>query len=227
MSNRKPNSSKVNLIISATFHTVLVVGIFLLAAHQGMLGKKLQALTVIVPPKEVKKEPEQVKPKIVEQKPEQKPAETPKMAAAAPPPVQAAPPPPAADTAPAAAPAAVVLPSMDFQDGAVEVATASDPKQLYKMLIEGALRAHWARPEDMQDASFVADVELNIDPKGNITGSRLVKSSGDTRWDNSVKTAIATVKSLSHAPPKGFPSSFTARFDVQTEQGDSIQVSSR
>lgn len=224
---RKRNSSKVNLIISVTFHTLLVVGVFLLAAHEGMLGKKLQALTVIVPPKEVKKEPEAVKPKIVEQKPvEQKQAETPKVASA-PPPVQAAVPPPPADSAPAAAPAAVVLPSMDFEDGAIKVTTASDPKELYKLLIEGALRTRWARPEDLQDDSFVADVEVNIDAKGNITGSRLVKSSGDSRWDNSVKAAVAAIKTLSHAPPKGFPPSVTARFDVQTESDTAVHLSSR
>src|SRR6185437_920805 len=40
------NSSKANLIISATFHSILVACIFYFAAKEGLLGKKLKQLTV-------------------------------------------------------------------------------------------------------------------------------------------------------------------------------------
>jgi hypothetical protein len=44
---RKPrNSSKVNLAISATFHTVLVLALFYLAAREGFLGKQLHKISV-------------------------------------------------------------------------------------------------------------------------------------------------------------------------------------
>ena len=85
---RRPrNSSKVNLAISVTFHTVLVLALFYLAARQGFLGKQLQKISVEMvkeKPPEKPKEPE--KPKVETPKVETPKVETPKMVEAAPPP---------------------------------------------------------------------------------------------------------------------------------------------
>src|SRR5689334_15713105 len=116
---RKRNSSKVNLTISIIFHTLLVLGMFYLAARQGILGKKLKEITVTMAPKEKKPEPpkEKTAPPKVEPP---KPAETPKVASVPPPRVET--PPPAAEAPPpVAAPAATVLPDINFSDGAHEV----------------------------------------------------------------------------------------------------------
>ncbi|HWX20863.1 MAG TPA: TonB family protein [Candidatus Binatia bacterium] len=219
---RKRNSSKINLIISFTFHTIVVVAVVFLAAREGILGKKLKELTVTMAPKE--KKPEPPKPKVPEPKLDTpKPANTPKLAVA-PPPVQtaraAAPPP--VDVPAAVAPAAAVLPDMTFNDGAREVQTVSDPNALYKGLVEHALRSRWNRPEDMADDSFIAEVELSIDAQGNVTGSRWLKGSGNSRWDNAVKSAVAATKVISRPPPKGFPAAFVARFDVESLRTEEV-----
>jgi len=222
MSRRKTNSSKVNLTISLIFHGALVLVIVFFAAREGMLGKKLKEITVTMAPKEKKPEPPKEKPPEPKIEPP-KPAETPKVAAIAPPPpVQNVAPPPVAQETPIAAPAAVNLPAMDFSDGAKDVQSVSDPSVIYKGLVEHALRSHWNRPEDIADEKFVAEVELSVDPQGNVTGSRWLKGSGDMRWDNSVKAAIAATKVISLAPPKGFPASFLTRFDVESQKTEEV-----
>jgi len=220
---KKRNASKINLVISVVFHSALVIAVFYFAAREGMLGKKLKQLAVTMVKE---KPPEPPKPKPPEPKPEQpKTEETPKPAA--PPPVEtaAAKPPPSENTAPAAAPPAVTLPSFDFSDGAKEVKSISDPNDVYKALIEHMLRSHWNRPEDSADENFVAEVEFAIDSKGMITASHWVSGSGDLRWDNSVKAAVAQVKAISKPPPKNFPGRFVVRFDVESAPVEGLQLS--
>jgi len=40
------------------------------------------------------------------------------------------------------------------------------------------------------------------------------KGSGDKSWDDSVRKALASVKVINRAPPKGFPEKVMVRFDV-------------
>ncbi|HZR16504.1 MAG TPA: TonB family protein [Verrucomicrobiae bacterium] len=220
---RKNNSSKVNLIISAIFHTFLVLGVFYFAARQGVMGDKMKSLVATL---EQQKPKEQPKPPKEEPKVEQpKPIDQPRTVAATPPP-QAQP-----TTGPAVeAPPAVAPPTLDtsfFTDGAKTVVEASDPKLFYKTTIERTLRANWDRPEDVKDDAFVAEVELSIDPSGQVTNSRWIHGSGDARWDKSVKSAVAATRNIGAAPPPGFPARFTARFDVEmTRTEDVLKVSS-
>ena len=86
---KRRNSSRVNLVISFIFHTVLVVALFYFAARQGLLGKKLQKLSVdLVKEKKAEKPKEPEKPKAEPPK-----VETPK-AVSAPKPVETAKAPP-------------------------------------------------------------------------------------------------------------------------------------
>lgn len=218
----KVNSSKVNLIISAVFHTVLVVCIFYFAAKEGLLGKKLKQITATIehakkpePPKEKPQEPKVEQPKAQEAK-----AAVPQAreTAAAPPPTTAA---------PEAAPAAVATPSFGFSDGAIAVDTMNDPNTIYKTLVEHALHTYWNRPEDMADDNFVAEIELTVDKSGEVQDWRWVTHSGNTRWDQSVQDAVAQLKSIGKAPPKGFPKQFVVRFDVQSEQTQPLQFGIR
>src|SRR5258706_330746 len=103
--------------------------------------------------------------------------------------------------APAAAPAAVEMPSFSFEGGK-EVQTSSDPGQIYKGLVEYSLRSRWNRPEDIDDHAYVAEVEVSVDGTGQITDPVWKKGSGDKRWDDSVRMAIAAAKGVDHAPPK-------------------------
>lgn len=222
---RKRNSSKVNLVISFIFHSLLVLAVFYFAARQGVMGDKMKSLVATL---EQQKPKEQPKPK---EEPKQEPpkqVEQPKAVAATPPPVTqptttAAPPP--VEAPPAAAP-----PTLDasfFADGAKQVVEVSDPKLVYKSAIERALRTNWERPEDIKDDEYVAEVELSISSDGKVASSRWVKGSGNSRWDKSVKTAVAATKSVGSPPPTGFPAKFMARFDVEmTRTEDVLKVSS-
>lgn len=216
---KKRNSSKVNLTISFIFHTVLILVVFVFAAREGMLGKKLKQLSVTMTPKQKKLEPPKEKPP--EKKTEPPKTDQPAKMALAPPkleqaaaPPRATPPSPAGG-APMAAPAAVNLPAVDFTDGAKEVSTLSDPNGIYKALVEHTLRSRWNRPEDIADDSYVAEVELAVDSKGRVTKSNWLNGSGDKRWDDSVKAVLAQTKSINRPPPTGFPAKFLVRFDVE------------
>jgi TonB family protein len=219
---KKSNSSKVNLIISAIFHTVLVGAIFYFAAKEGLLGKKLKQLTVTM---EKVKKPEPPKEKPEPPKVDQ-PKQEPKVSVPQPQ-VAATPPPAASDAAPTVAPAAAVLPAFSFDEGARQVQSISNPNDIYKSLVEHTLRSYWNRPEDMQDDQYAANVELTIDKSGYVSDSRWINGSGNTRWDDTVKQAVAQLKAISRPPPKGFPDKFTVRFDVESTRTEAIQLGSR
>jgi periplasmic protein TonB len=221
---KKRNSSKLALAISVTAHVVLFLGVFYFAAREGILGKKLKQLAVIMvkekPPEPPKPKPEEPKPEVPKPVQAAKPAVPPPVENAA-----AKAPPPAVNTGPAVAPPPVSIPSFDFSDGAKDVSTISDANGIYKALIEHSVKGHWSRPEDMNDDSYVAEVEFSINAKGDIMGSRWMSGSGNSRWDKSVQDAVAQVKSIGKSPPKGFPGTFVVRFDVEATPVDTIQVS--
>jgi len=224
---RKRNSSKINLTISFIVHAALVSALTFFAAREGILGKKLKQLTVTMVPKEKKPEPPKEKP--VEPKIEApKTAQAPKAPVEPPKAEPATAPPPSVALAPVAAPSAASLPAFEFNDGAKEVQTLSEPNAVYKALVEHTLRSRWNRPDGIADDSFVAEIELSMDAKGKVIESNWLKGSGNKSWDDSVKLALAQTKSISRPPPKGFPEKFLVRFDVESlRTEDVINVSSR
>lgn len=214
---RKPrNSSKVNLIISLTFHGLLAVVAIFFAAREGLLGKQMKKIAVEMvkeKPPEKPKEPEKPKleppPKPIEPPKTVQKTETPREVVQAPPPPVVAVAPPAA----AAAPAAVDVPSFAFEGGKT-VETSSDPVQLYKGLLEYSLRSRWNRPEGADDLNFVAEIEVAVDRSGQISKPVWMKRSGNKQWDDSVQQAIDRATSMSRPPPTNFPSRVVVRFDV-------------
>jgi hypothetical protein len=210
---RKQNSAKVNVTISLIFHVLIFVAGAYWAAHEGVLGKKLQELSVILVPKEKKPEEKKAEPKVEQVKKIDQPKAV-EQAKAAPAATRAvAPPPPAADLA-AAAPPPAVLPSFSFSDGAREVLTSDDPVVLYKYQLETALRSKWERPTDVEDITYVAEAEMAVASSGQLLGYEWKKGSGDKSWDDSVRKALGSVKAINRAPPKGFPEKVIVRFDV-------------
>jgi TonB family protein len=223
--SKKRNSSKVNLTFSLIFHTSLIVAVIFFAAREGMLGNKLKQITVTMVPKDKKPEPPKEKDQPKAEPP--KLAETPKPAAVELPRTVALAPPPSDEQAPIA-PAAISLPAFDFSDGAHAVQSVSDPSAIYKGLVEHALRSRWNRPENSNDENYQVEVELSVNPEGKVEGYRWLRGSGDRRWDDSVRAALAQATTIGGRPPKGFPSVFTVRFDVDApETAASIQLSSR
>ena len=210
---KKRNSSKVNLLISFTFHAVLVFGLFYFAARSGILGKPLQKLTVdIVKPKPPEKPKEPDKPKVEQPKIEQPKVEQPKVVDTTPKTVA----PPPASATPDVAPAPAELPAFAFTGGNAAF-SSDDPVELYKDAIQSAFQSKWRRPENLPDDDYVAEVQVQIGRDGSITGSQWEKGSGDTRWDDSVRAAVAAMTKMSFPPPTNFPPRVTVRFDVQKE----------
>lgn len=213
---KKPkNSSKANLVISAIFHAILIGVLFYFAAREGLLGKKIQKITVTMVKE---KPPEPPKPKPEPPKLEPPKVEAPKLEA---PKAETAPAPAAAP--PVVAPPAAEAPTLEFSDGAKVVNSESDPVQLYKGYLEYTLRSKWNRPENLPDDNYIAEVAVNVDKDGNISPPQWLKGSGDAQWDQSVKAVFKLVTNIDRRPPTNFPPVVTIRFDVQEETEPVLQ----
>jgi len=213
---KKRNSSKVNLLISFTFHAVLVLALAYFAARQGLLGKQLKKISIEMvkeKPPEKPKEPPKVEPPKIEPP---KVVETPKVVE---PPKAEAPP---TVAPPVVAPANTELPSFEFGGGKT-VETSSDPVQLYKGYMEYALRQKWNRPDNVTDDTYAAEVEISVDRDGNISDVTWQKGSGDDKWDETVRQVFGAVKKIDRPPPTNFPPRVTIRFDVQEETEPVLQ----
>jgi outer membrane biosynthesis protein TonB len=212
---KKRNSPKVNLIISAVFHAVILGTLLYFAAREGLLGRQIKKIAVeMVKEKKPEKPKEPEKPKVV--KVEAPKTETPKVPEVAKieAPKETTVPPPSSAAPPAVAPPAAELPAFAFEGGKT-VVTSSDPIQLYKGLLESTLRFNWDRPKDDDDHANVAEVEVAVDSTGQITSPVWKKNSGHKRWDDSVRAAIASTGKVSRPPPKNFPARVVIRFDVE------------
>jgi hypothetical protein len=208
---KKRNSSKINLLISLVFHALVVLVVLYFAARTGLLGKQLKKITVTMekekPPEKPKESPKVEPPKVVEPP---KIVEAPKTVAAQP-----------VVAPPVVAPPAAELPSFDFEGGKL-VQSSSDPVQLYRGMLEYALRSKWNRPTDMADDDFVAEIEVAVDRTGKISDPQWKKGSGNSVWDETVRQAIAATTSMTRPPPTNFPPRVTIRFDVQSEATEPI-----
>ena len=215
---KKRNSTKVNLTVSLIFHGIIIGLLVYFAARNGLLGKQIKKIAVEMikeKPKQPEKPKEPEKPKVEVAK-----TETPKIAPVEKiePPKETAPPPSAAENAPpAVAPPAAELPAFSF-DGGKTVVSSSDPVQVYKGLLENTLRFNWERPKDIDDHTFVAEVQVSVDKDGGISDPVWKQSSGNKAWDNSVREAIASAPKVSRPPPANFPSRVEVKFDVQAMQ---------
>jgi len=215
---KKRNSSKVNLLISFIFHAALVLTLLYFAARQGLLGKQLKKISVeMVKEKKPEKPKEPEKPKVEPPKV----VETPKPVAA-PKPVETAKAPPPTAAPPSVVPPAVELPSFEFEGGKA-VISSSDPVEIYKNALEYAFRSKWNRPENMADDNYAAEVEVAVDRDGQISDPVWQKGSGNSRWDDSVRAAIAAVTNMDRPPPTNFPPRVIIRFDVQEETEPVLQ----
>jgi outer membrane biosynthesis protein TonB len=208
------NSSKVNLLISFIFHALIIVVAFYFAARGGLLGQQLKKIAVQMvkeKPPEKPKEPE--KPKVEPPKtelPKDIPKAPPKIVEA---PKNSAPP---STAPPTVAPPAAELPAFNFEGGKA-VESSSNPVELYQGLLQSAFTAKWNKPEDLADENFVAEVQVSISPDGQISSPQWIKGSGNARWDDSVRRAVAALSRLNRPPPTNFPPRVVIRFDVQEE----------
>lgn len=205
---KKP--SRTSFFVSIGLHIVLAAAVFLLAAREGIFGKKMKEITAVIVPKEEKK-PEPVKPKD-EPKPEpaKQEARTEAPKSAAPAAVATAAPPASS----AAAPPPAIGADFDFNDGRAVQATSADPVTLYRQTVEYAFRSRWVKPDGMDDTGLFAEADVMVSPEGAVTGVDWKRGSGDSKWDATVRAALAQTKSIGRKPPKDFPGRFLVRFDA-------------
>lgn len=215
---RRGNSTKVNVIIAVVVHVILFGAAAYWAAQQGILGERMRELSVSLVRGEKKEEKPEKKEEKAEPVKKVDVAKIVEQARTATPTGQkfVAPPPPVNLPDASVAPPPVMAPS-DFVFGE-EVLGGANPIETYKGLIEGAFRSRWQRPADIADLGFEALIEISLDKTGKVTGTELKKSSGNGRWDESVKRALSTVTSIGKPPPQGFPLAVTVRFDVVEEK---------
>ena len=217
---RKPrNSSKVNLLISAGFHGLIVaVGLYF-AARGGLLGKQMKKIAVEM----VKEKPPEKKPEPEKPKTEPPKTEPPKEAKLAPPKVVEAPRdvPPSAAAPPAVAPPAAELPSFSFEGGA-NVETASGPVDVYKGLLQYAFASKWKKPQDVDDQRFVDEVDVSISRDGKISNPQWIKKSGDTRWERFSAQGAGS----RHQPRSQAAHQFPLACDYSFRRGDTNRLSS-
>jgi hypothetical protein len=213
---KQRNSTKVNLVISAVIHGLILSALLYFAARQGLLGKQIKKIAVeMVKEKPPVKPKEPEKPKVVKVEPPK--VETPKapeIAKIEAPKEQPTAPPAASAAPPAVAPPAAELPAFAFEGGKT-VVSSSDPIQLYKGLLESTLRFNWDRPKDEDDHTYVAEVEVAVDDTGKITDPVWKKGSGHKKWDDTVRAALASTPKVSRPPPRNFPTRVVVRFDVE------------
>ena len=208
------NSSKVNLLISFIFHAVLVLALLYFAAREGLLGKKLEKISVQMvkeKPPEKPKEPPKIEPPKIET-PKIEPPKIVESRPAAPPTV----------APPTVAPPVAELPSFDFSGGK-EVVSSSDPVQIYKGYMEYVLRSKWDKPDDMADDNYVVEISMSVGKDGQLGAPVVQKSSGNEKWDDSVRQVFNAVKSFDRPPPTNFPPRVTIRFDVQEQTEPVLQ----
>jgi len=224
---QKKNSTRINLLFSLFFHLSIVAVVVFFAAREGILGERFRVISIEMikeKPPEKPKEPE--KPRVEPLQPEPpKTIEAPKVETVKSEPSRettSAPPPSLTAASVAVAPPPADLPSFVFGGGQA-VQTSSDPVQLYKASVEHAFLSKWHRPGGMADDSYVAEVEVAVDPQGQISDPVWKKSSGDTRWDASVRQAVAETRRLDRPPPPDFPARFLVRFDVQESTEPVVQ----
>jgi hypothetical protein len=210
-----PETDKLSLLVSAVLHAILIGVLVLLAAREGLLGQQIKKIAV-----EFVHEKPPEKPKQLEKPKEEPPkVETPapvQTAKAEPPRAvpRGVPPPSVVAPPPVIAPPPAEIAAFDF-GGGKSVQSSSDPIELYRGYVEAALRAKWARPLDLEDDSFVVEVEVAVSGEGQIGQPEWKKSSGNARWDASVRAALASAKNLDRRPPANFPGRVLVRFDVQ------------
>ncbi len=172
---KKRNSSKVNLLISFTFHAALVLTLLYFAARQGLLGKQLKKISIEMvkeKPPEKPKEPESQKSsrRRLWKRPSRLKRPNRLKTAKAPPTV----------APPTVAPPAAELPSFEFEGGKA-VISSSDPVEIYKNALEYAFRSKWNRPENMADDNYVAEVEVSVDHATGRSATRSGKTAPEIR----------------------------------------------
>lgn len=202
--------SRTSFLVSIILHILLAVAVFVLAAREGLFGKKMKEITAVIVPKEEKK-PEPQKPK---EEPKPEPAKQEAKAevkTTAPAALAAAAPPPSAT---AAAPPPAIGADFDFNDGRAVQTTTADPLTLYKQTVEYAFRSRWLKPDGMDDTSLVVEADISVNPDGAVTGVEWKRGSGDSKWDATVRAALEQTKTIGRKPPKDFPGRFLVRFDA-------------
>jgi len=215
-SERQRRGSKTSVFFAVgAGHVVVIAALLLLASKEGLIPHN--PLTVFF---ERKPKPESPKPPTrMPEKPAVKPEVVPAPEIAPVPAtrqsaqtvvVDRAAPPPSAD--------GVVIPGFTPEGDVV----AGTPVEAYRSYVERKLKSGWQEPGNINgDPKTI--VELSVTPDGKISTYDLIQSTGDRRWDDSVKGAIKSSEDLGRTRPAEFPERIQVRFDLAATETMPIQ----
>lgn len=85
--------------------------------------------------------------------------------------------------------------------GASEGRAAGGLVAVYAQMVEAQIKAHWRYPQAGARQNLVAMVEIQLDRKGRVLGTRVVRSSGRPDFDASAERAVEETRQLP-APPR-------------------------
>ena len=90
---------------------------------------------------------------------------------------------------------------------------AIDVQQAYYLAVTGQLRGCFREPAGLDEGEFgPTKLEITVDDSGNITGYRLVGSSGDKDLDRAALDAVKCVGRVKASRPKTLDRTLTVRF---------------
>ena len=95
--------------------------------------------------------------------------------------------------------------------------SASDAGQMssYESEVYALLRRHWVLPEECAGMDLSVAVSFTINSNGRVSNFRILKSSGERVFDNSVEKVLKAV--VFRSPPRGKPVSLAINFRAEDE----------
>jgi protein TonB len=100
--------------------------------------------------------------------------------------------------------------------GGRDITGAGDPYGWYRDLLRNDLSERLADIESIRRDAYEVDMRLWIDPQGKVERVKLMGSTGDSDLDRELERALASLNSVSEAPPPGLESPIRLRFICRT-----------
>jgi periplasmic protein TonB len=100
--------------------------------------------------------------------------------------------------------------------GGRDITAAGDPYGWYRDLLRNDLSERLADIESIRRDAYEVDMRLWLDPQGKVKRVKLMESTGDSDLDRELERALASLDSVSEAPPPGLESPIRLRFICRT-----------
>jgi protein TonB len=100
--------------------------------------------------------------------------------------------------------------------GGRDITAGGDPYGWYRDVLRNDLSERLAGMESIRRDAYEVDMRLWLDPQGKVERVKLMESTGDIGLDRELERALASLDSVSEAPPPGLESPIRLRFICRT-----------